>query len=108
MRFKKYNCIYEKYSESIKIINNSNHEKVLQETIETIEEYAKKSYKLINKYKSTKYLKISKEQQEAHDNIKVCNDCKSSFTTNNKKCIHHDHITGKYISSICNNCNLNY
>ena len=59
----------------------------------------KKSYKLINKYKSIKYLKISKEQQEAHDNIYVCNDGKSSFTTDNKKCIHHNHITGKHISS---------
>ena len=83
------------YSEPIKIINNSNHEKVLQETIETIEEYAKKSYKLINKYKSIKYLKISKEQQEAHDNINICSDCKSLFTTDNKKCNNHDHITGK-------------
>ena len=84
-------------------MNNSNHEKVLQETIETIEEYAKKSYKLINKYKSIKYFEISKEQQEEHDNINVCNDCKSTCTKDNKKCIHHDHITGKYISSICNN-----
>ena len=44
-----------------------------------------KSYKLINKYKSIKYLKISKEQQEAHDNINACNDCKSTFTTDNTK-----------------------
>ena len=36
----KYNCIHEKNSEPIKIINNSNCEKALQETIETIEEYA--------------------------------------------------------------------
>ena len=26
----------------------------------------------------------------------------------NNKVMHHDHSTGNYISSICNNCNLQY
>ena len=33
----------------MKIINNENPEEVLQQTLETIEEYTMKSYKLINK-----------------------------------------------------------
>ena len=35
----KYNCIYDKYSEPIKIINNENPEEVLKQTIETLKEY---------------------------------------------------------------------
>ena len=35
----KYNCIHEKYTEPIKIINNSDPEILLKETIETIEVY---------------------------------------------------------------------
>jgi len=104
----KYNCIHDKYSEPIKIINNSNPEEVLKQAIETSEEYAKKSYKLINKYKTTKYLKITKEQQKEHDTITTCKECNCSFTDDNKKVIHHDHITGEYISSICSTCNLKY
>ena len=40
----------DKHSEPIKIINNSNSDDVLKETIELLHEYAKKLYKLLNKY----------------------------------------------------------
>ena len=36
----------------LKIINNENSEEVLKQTIESLEEYAKKSYKLMNRYKT--------------------------------------------------------
>jgi hypothetical protein len=34
--------------------------------------------------------------------------CNCSFTNENKKCLHHDHISGKYISTLCNECNLKF
>ena len=38
----------------------------------------------------------------------VCQDCNCKFTDENNKVHHHDHINGKYTSTICNNCNLKY
>lgn len=38
-----------------------------------------------------------------------CSNCNRKFDSNIKskvKCIHHDHITGKYIGPTCNRCNL--
>ena len=40
--------------------------------------------------------------------IKNCKYCNCTFTEKNNKIMHHDYITGNYISSICNNCNLKY
>ena len=93
----------------MKIINNENPEEVLQQTLETIEEYTMKSYKLINKYKTNTFLKITniQQQQQQHNKIMISNDCECSFTENNKTCIHHDHTTGNYINSIFSKCNLN-
>ena len=104
----KYNCIHEKYTEPIKIINNSNPENLLKETIETIERYAINSSKLLEQNKKPSDIKITDEQQKKHNKIKNCNYCSCSFTEENKKVMHHDHITGDYINSICNTCNLQY
>ena len=43
-----------------------------------------------------------------HNSINKCSECNKCFIGKNKKVIHHDHITGKYINSICNDCNLQY
>ena len=102
----KYNCIHEKYTEPIKIINNSDPEILLKETIEIIESYAINSSKLLEQNKKPSDIKITDEQLNEHNKIKNCNYCSCSFTEENKKVMHHDHITGDYISSICNKCNL--
>ena len=102
----KYNCIHEDLSKPIKIINNREPEKVLEETINVLEDYAKYSYDIIQNNKMNKIL--SKEEEITHTSKLMCDECNSSFSKNNKKCIHHDHITGKYISSICNKCNLKF
>ena len=39
--------------------------------------------------------------------INFCMDCKNDFSIN-CKVVHHDHITGNYISTLCSKCNLNY
>ena len=102
----KYNCIDDKYTEEIKIINNSNSEEVIKQTIEHIEKLAVKSYNLLQNYKYNYVL--TDEEIKKHRNVVVCEDCKATFTDKNKKVIHHDHVTGKYISSLCRECNLKY
>ena len=102
----KYNCIHEKYTEPIKIRNNSNPENLLKETIETIERYAINSSKLLEQNKKPSDIKITDEQLNEHNKIKNCNYCSCSFTEENKKVMHHDHITGEFIHTICNKCNL--
>ena len=57
----------------------------LKKTIQLIEEYAKESYKLMNKYNTTKYMKITKDQEQIHDSLTVCKDCDCKFTEENKK-----------------------
>jgi len=41
-----------------------------------------------------------------HDNAIACHNCKSKFDTNNPKCRHHNHVSGRYLFPACQNCNL--
>ena len=34
--------------------------------------------------------------------------CNNTFTGKNKKVAHHDHITGEFIFTLCNSCNLDF
>ena len=101
----KFNCIHNEYTKDVKILNNPIEDKLLEETINELEDYAKYSYKLFQQNKKTPTL--LNNQQIIHENTKCCHECKQTFSAINKKVIHHDHITGNYISTICNECNLN-
>jgi len=96
----KYNCIHDKLSKPLKIINNKDSEQVLKQTIETLEEYAKYSYEFIQHNKLNKGL--TNEEEKFHINKNKCDECRCEFNNKNKKCIHHDHINGKYILTLCN------
>ena len=102
----KYNCIHDEYSESRCIINNPDADVLLEKTILKLEEYAIKSYKLLQQNK-TEY-KLSNKQQINHNETICCVECKYEFDEENKKVIHHNHITGEFISTLCNKCNLKY
>ena len=102
----KFNCIHNEYSKDLKIINNSNEDILLEETIIELEELALYSYNLFNQNKTT--YKLSDTTADIHNKTMCCYECKKQFSDDNIKVIHHDHITGNYISSICNNCNLNF
>ena len=95
-------------NEPIKINNNSNEELLLKDVVETIENYTHKAYKLINQHTKINYNSLSYEEKKHHNSINKCSECNKCFIGKNKKVIHHDHITGKYINSICNECNLQY
>ena len=45
-------------------------------------------------------------QQKTHDAATMCHNCRRSFTSDNIKTRHHDHITGDYLFAACNDCNL--
>ena len=97
-------CQYDQFSKPIEYFNSNNPEEVVKFVVEKCEEYAEYSYKLSKN--NEKVYKLTKEQDKKHKETVICEKCNGDFTDKNKKCIHHNHITGKYISSICSNCNL--
>ncbi len=102
----KFNCIHSEYSKPIEIFSNDNSEEVLKFTVEKLEEYAEYSYGLIKSHE--KKIIISDEQKKDHEKALICLSCSSEFSKENKKVLHHDHVNGQYISTICATCNLNY
>ena len=51
-------------------------------------------------------INITDEQLKMPDKIQNCKYCSCSFIGKNNKVMHHNHITGDYINTICNKCNL--
>ena len=98
-----YDCIHEEYNEEIKIINNKDPNKVMEETILELERLALKSYNLIEQHKAT--IILTDEEKIIYKNCSSCASCKTKFEDGNKV-RHHDHISGKYISALCKKCNL--
>jgi len=103
----KYKCIHDMYSEDRVIFNSNDSDTLLEQTILKLEEYALKSYNLTQQNKIDYKFKSDKERILCYSS-KTCNECYCEFSTDNKKVVHHDHITGYYISTLCNNCNLKY
>jgi len=52
-------------------------------------------------------LKLTDHENKSHSNSKFCKLCKNKYTDKNYKVRDHDHFTGKYRQTICNNCNIN-
>lgn len=106
----KYCCIHPQYDEDVMVFNDANPDEVCKKFIETLESYAVKSYEITQKCKSTDAIKISREQKSAFNNATKCSQCKVDFTDEgkSKKVMHHDHVTGEYISTLCSKCNLKF
>jgi len=102
----KYSCIHDKYNKSVKTFNHSDPQEVTKSFVETLEEYAIESYKLLQQNKTK--IKWTLDNKYSHKESVLCSDCNCDYTDMNKKVAHHDHITGEFISSICNSCNLKY
>ena len=102
----KFNCIHNEYSKKIEHHSNEDPEKVLKYAVEKIEEHALYSYKTSQQNKN-KYI-LTDEQKHYHNFCLKCDECNENFKEDNKKVIHHDHITGDYISTLCNSCNLKF
>jgi len=102
----KYNCIYDEYSEQLQLINNSEPEVIMERLICDLERLAKKSYELTQQHH--KQYELSPTEKRTHFSNKQCEYCACSYDDSNKKVVHHDHITGKYIATVCNRCNLQH
>jgi hypothetical protein len=102
----KLNCIHSQYSKPIVHCSNSNPEEVLKYTVEKLEEYANYCYKTSKQ--SEKIYKVTKEENIAHRKALHCTECNTTFNEEAKKVLHHDHITGEFISSLCSPCNLKF
>jgi len=49
---------------------------------------------------------LSDAERIAHDVATACHNCKANFDTNNPKCRHHNHVSGRYLFPACQYCNL--
>jgi hypothetical protein len=104
----KFECIYPQYSKNVIIVNNQNEEELMKSFVETCEELTQYAYSLTQK---NKYFNFNtgwtNEEKYTHNKLINCQLCNSVFNNDKiKKVVHHDHITGKYLSTICSKCNL--
>jgi hypothetical protein len=102
----KYNCIHNEYSQDIKIFNSSNPDGVIESFINELESLCLYSYKLTKQNENN--IIMTDIEKKRHRENKQCTECKCLYTKENQKVRHHDHITGKFISSICGNCNFKF
>lgn len=100
----KYNCIHNEHSEKAYLFNHSEPEQVIESFVNELERLALKSYKLLQNNKTT--IIMTEEQKQQHKQCIKCSKCDCSFSNDNIKVKHHDHINGKFISTLCSKCNL--
>jgi hypothetical protein len=102
----KFCCDVKEHSKELEIINNSNPEEVSKQFILKLESYAKDAYDLLQKNK--KNIIWKEGEKKKHYENKNCENCKTEYNPKNKRVAHHNHITGDFISSLCNECNLKF
>jgi hypothetical protein len=102
----KFCSIHKEHDGDIEILNSTDPNEVSKQFVLKVEEYTLKAYKLMMKNKHNIIDKVEKKQ--LHDSITHCQECNIKFDKDNKKVMHHDHVTGKYISTLCYKCNLDF
>ena len=99
----KYDCIHNQYSENYKEYINKDDKQLCKDFVKELERLAQKSYNISIQNKNN--INWTAKQNKNHKDNKKCNRCFNEYTKKNYKVRHHDHITGDFIDSICNNCN---
>ena len=58
--------------------------------------------------KKAEMLPMSEEEEESFLNSYQCGHCYKKFSSkiNDRKCRHHNHVTGEFIAAVCSSCNL--
>jgi len=51
---------------------------------------------------------MTDDENKKHSLNTNCDNCNCEYEEKNKKIRHHDHITGKFISTLCNTCNIKF
>ena len=103
----KFDCIHDNYSEDYKSYVNKNDNSLCQTFIEELERLAQTAYDLTQINKTNIIWKKNGEEIK-HKNNTQCDKCYCRYDKKNKKVAHHDHISGDFIGSYCNACNLKY
>jgi len=63
--------------------------------------------RICNLYKSVNVpIIMSDEDCRLHADKVLCDLCKTRFTKRNCKVAHHDHLSGRFLKTLCNTCNL--
>jgi hypothetical protein len=101
----KYTCIHNEFSEPLKLFNNADPEELMREVIEYLDVLGKKSYDLLQQNKGRQE-RLQCDWRK-YNSCSTCANCSCKFgeDDNSKKVWHHDHISGGYISALCNKCN---
>jgi len=101
----KFECIYSEYNKPIIIKNCENEEELMKSFVEECENLTQYAYSLtqLNKNFNQSW---TKDESKKHYSALTCEMCNGNFESKNKKVIHHDHINGQYLATICNKCNL--
>lgn len=92
-----------KYYKSI-LYKGLDADKVFVEELEKLGYLYKKILEAQEKNKET--IIMNEEQKRQHQECKCCHLCNYEFDTKNNKVRHHNHNTGEFHSTICNNCNI--
>lgn len=110
----KFCSIHDEHDEDVIIFSSSDPDEVSKRFVEELERCAKKAYLLSQENKKNVIFQ-HKHQAQYHQNAVKCDECKIPFPLaheehfkKHQKVAHHDHITGYYIASLCNQCNLKF
>ena len=102
-----FNCIHPEYNKSIVLKCSDDEDELMKMFVEECEKLTEYAYSLTQLNKRFDFQNGWTDVEKCnHNKIKCCQFCECSFDDKNKKVVHHDHISGKYLASICNNCNL--
>jgi hypothetical protein len=106
----KFNCIHDKHSKPVRINTNPDPETLLKNFVEDLESYAKYAFNLIKSFPTIQDPNFKKGTKiyDNHKQATQCTRCTCKFEQGNQKVAHHDHITGHFISTLCEECNNNY
>jgi len=105
----KFCCIHDKFDKPIIIRNNNNPDELMKHFIEDMENLTTYAYNLTKQNYNFNFKSgWTKEQQKYHNTCKNCKNCNLEFKDKVIKVVHHDHISGEYISTLCSSCNLKF
>jgi hypothetical protein len=83
---------------------SENADDVAKQFVMAVTSIAERIHELLSK--TNVPIVITDEQLRVHHTKIHCELCKIKFSHGNRLVAHHDHLTGEFLKSLCNNCNL--
>jgi hypothetical protein len=79
---------------------------VARQFVLAITEIAGKLYKLYKTRITAIIWSVGEEELAVHVAKTHCNLCRTAFREENRKVAHHGHLSGRFMKTLCNTCNL--